>query len=114
MTRFAFRWLHPDVGAWVARKVSKTPTHTGGPSSKQKARSAFLEEWAGIQLATRPELELVVLGHTHVPVLKELFPERYYLNAGDWLMNQSYAVFSQDQPPRLMDWRDGRALETPG
>jgi UDP-2,3-diacylglucosamine hydrolase len=114
LTRFAFRWLHPDLGAWMARRASKTPTHSGGASDKQKARSAFLEEWAGAQLAARPELDLVVLGHTHVPLLKQLHPGRYYLNAGDWLVNQSYAVFAPDQPPRLLDWRDGPWSEAPG
>jgi UDP-2,3-diacylglucosamine hydrolase len=113
LTRVAFRWLHPDVGAWVARKVSKTPTRSGRSIAKQMARSAFLEEWAAAQLATRPELELVVLGHTHTPVLKELYPGRYYLNAGDWLVNQSYAVFTPNQPPRLLDWRDGPSSEVP-
>ncbi len=114
LTRIAFRWLHPDLGAWVARKVSKTPTHSGGPSPTQISRSAILEAWAGAQLSSRPELDLVVLGHTHIPVLKELSPGRFYVNAGDWLVNQSYAVFATDLPPRLLDWRDGPPSEAPG
>jgi len=113
-TRFLFRWLHPDAGAWIARRVSKTGTHPGGPSEKQMARSKFLEQWASERLFSSPDLDLVVLGHTHVPVLKELFPGRYYLNAGDWLVNKSYGVLSREGPPRLMLWKDGTPSEADG
>jgi len=114
LTRFLFRWLHPDVGARVARKVSITGAHSGGPSEIQKARSEFLELWAVDQLRASPELDLVVLGHTHVPILKEVFPGRHYLNAGDWLANKSYAVLAAGEAPRLLDWRDGGSLEADG
>jgi UDP-2,3-diacylglucosamine hydrolase len=114
LTRFVFRWLHPDVGAWVARKVSTTGDHTEGSSEKQRVRADFLERWAVDQLTASPELDLVVLGHTHLPILKEVFPGRHYLNAGDWLVNKSYAVLAGGEAPRLLDWRDGRLLETDG
>jgi len=114
LTRFAFRWLHPDIGAWIARKVSKTETHTETTADRKKFRSEFLEKWAQDQLANAPELDLVVLGHTHVPVLREIFPGRYYLNAGDWLENKSFGVLSAGQPPRLLDWRGGAPLEIQG
>jgi UDP-2,3-diacylglucosamine hydrolase len=111
LTRFLFRWLHPDLGAWVARTVSKTGTHQEGPTEEQKARSVFLERWAEDRLKASPELDLVVLGHTHVPVLREVMQGRYYLNTGDWLANQSYAVLSEGEPPHLLDWRTGKASE---
>ncbi|MFH1764528.1 MAG: hypothetical protein ABIF09_10085, partial [Gemmatimonadota bacterium] len=110
-TRFAFRWLHPDVGAWVARRVSKTGLESEGQLEKQKARAGFLESWAADQLAAAPDLDLVVLGHTHLPVLREVFPGRYYLNAGDWLVHKSYAVLSGSEAPKLLEWENGRPLE---
>ena len=105
LTRTVFRWLHPDLGARVARRVSKTGIHPRGPTAKQEARSRFLREWAKDRLASSPDLDLVALGHTHVPVLEELFPGRYYLNSGDWLANQSYALLQEAGPPLLLDWR---------
>jgi len=105
-TRFAFRWLHPDVGAWIARRVSKTESHSGGATPKQEARSRYLEEWARGQLEASPELDLVVLGHTHVPLLREVFPGRHYLNAGDWMVNRSYAVLAAGEAPRLLFWQE--------
>ncbi len=103
-TRFAFRWLHPDVGAWVARRVSKTGLRDGESLEKQKARSRFLEAWATSRLAESPELDLVVLGHTHIPLLREVAPGRFYLNSGDWLVHRSYALLTPSAPPRLLEW----------
>jgi len=113
-TRVAFRWLHPDLGAWVARRVSKTALHGGEPTEKQVARSRFLEQWAVAELERKQDLDLVVLGHTHVPRLREVEPGRYYVNAGDWIMNKSYAVLTQDSRPRLMDFREGKPSELDG
>ncbi len=107
-TRFAFRWLHPDLGAAIARRVSQTEGRAGEPIEKQEARARALEAWALEKLRARPELDLVVLGHTHIPVLREASPGRHYLNAGDWVANQSYAVIPREGPPCLLDWRAAR------
>ena len=104
LTRWAFRWLHPDVGAWVARTVSMTEHREGGPSQADKARSDILHQWAREKLEKEPSLELVVLGHTHVPILDEVGEGRFYLNAGDWLHHRSYAVLEEGEPPRLKSW----------
>lgn len=114
-TRFAFRWLHPDMGAWVARQVSKTGVRTGKPLEKQLARSSFLERWARGQLESDPGLRLVALGHTHIPLLREVYPKRFYLNSGDWLVNRSYAVLERGKEPVLLTWGEtgpGRPLDT--
>jgi UDP-2,3-diacylglucosamine hydrolase len=109
LTRWAFRWLHPDVGAWVARKVSKTDARLGEPLEKQLARTRFLERWATEYLESHGDVDLVVLGHTHIPLLKEAFPGRFYLNTGDWLVNRSYGILAPGAPPRLMTWEgDGK------
>ena len=113
-TRFAFRWLHPDLGAWIARRVSKTGVHPEGPSWKQIARSEYLEQWATRKLKERSDLDLVVLGHTHVPLLVEVDPGRHYLNAGDWILNKSYAIVPRDGPPKLLDYQDQMNSESHG
>ena len=104
LTQVVFRWLHPDLGAWIARRVSKTGRKPGRPESEQVARAEFLERWAVNRLVEDEALQLVVLGHTHRPVLREVAPQRYYLNLGDWLSNKTYAVLSPGQAPSLRDW----------
>jgi UDP-2,3-diacylglucosamine hydrolase len=107
LTQFAFRWLHPDMGAWLARRASKTERRAGEPPEKQYARSESLKEWAEEKLRTEPDLDLVVLGHTHLPVLLEVESGRHYLNPGDWVIHKSYAVLPETGPPRIHDWREG-------
>lgn len=112
-TRFAFRWLHPDVGARVARHVSKTEIRSERWHGKQEARSRALEEWAAARLRSCPDLDLVVLGHTHLPVLREVESGRYYLNAGDWVVHRSYAVLARGKVPCLREWPDGGSGQKP-
>lgn len=105
LTRFAFRWLHPDLGARVARGVSQT--HEPGTTQAEKDRSAALEAWGMAKLESEPSLDLVVLGHTHVPLLREVGKDRWYVNAGDWVNHQSYLVLEEGRPPELADWEAG-------
>ncbi len=37
-------------------------------------------------------------------MLQEVFPGRYYLNSGDWLVNRSYGVVEAERPPKLLTW----------
>lgn len=104
LTRWAFRRLHPDLGAWIARRVSQTEVRTGGPTESEKDRARFLAAWANQKLRTDPGLDLVVLGHTHIPTLVEVQPDRYYLNAGDWIHHRSYAVLREGERPVLESW----------
>lgn len=102
--RWAFRWLHPDVGAWIARRVSVTETEMEDPTRDDRARSDALEAWGSALLEGEPALDLVALGHTHVPLLREVEEGRFYLNSGDWIFHRSYAVLEEGSAPRLLEW----------
>lgn len=107
LTRRAFRWIHPDVGARIADAVSGTEAREGsgsGPTPDERARAAFLEEWARERLEADPELDGVLVGHAHVPAVTEVEPGRFYLNAGDWIHHRSYLVLVDGEPPRLERW----------
>ena len=104
LTRLAFSLLTPDMGDRIAGRVSKTEHRWGEPTLDDKARATALEAWAVGKLEAEPELDLVVLGHTHVPLLRQVGDARWYLNAGDWVYHTSYAVLEEGQPPRLLTW----------
>jgi UDP-2,3-diacylglucosamine pyrophosphatase LpxH len=59
------------------------------------------------ELLRRPDLDLLVLGHTHFPVLHEAAPDRFYLNAGDWVLHKTYATLTERGKPELWDWGEG-------
>src|SRR5262245_2810530 len=69
-TRWAFRWLHPDLGARVAKRISKTEGWR--PTEDEKRRAEALEEWGVAKLRAQPRLEMIVIGHTHIPALREV------------------------------------------
>jgi UDP-2,3-diacylglucosamine hydrolase len=106
LTVWAFGRLHPDAGAWLARRVSQTEHRLGGPTEHEKSRSRNLAEWAHTQLAENRQLDLVVLGHTHVPALEEVEPGRWYANAGDWLNHRTYLVLGKGAPPKMEIWEE--------
>ena len=60
----------------------------------------------GHVLAEHRELDLVLLGHTHLPLLREPERGRWYVNSGDWVFHQSYVILDNGKPPRLLDWRE--------
>ncbi len=107
-TRWAFGMLPPTVGDGVARRVSRTghkwDVHTRG----HLARSAALEAWAMERLRTEPELELILLGHTHVPLVRQAGPRQWYANSGDWVLHRSYLRLFPDREPELVYWEDAR------
>lgn len=108
-TRFAFRWLHPDLGARVAKRVSRTELRLGPPTPRTLARSAELERWARDTLLDDEGLDAVLLGHTHLPRRVEVAPGRVYLNSGDWLQHCTWVEMREGETPRLMAWEDGEA-----
>ncbi len=104
VTRFAFGLLGPELGGRVAGGVSRTERRWGEPTRDDKVRAEALAAWARGKLAACPELDLVVLGHTHIPWLEEVAPERWYLNPGDWVVHATYGVLAEGVPPALLTW----------
>jgi UDP-2,3-diacylglucosamine hydrolase len=100
-----YRWLHPDLGSRIASRASMT-AHRGAPTEGEKQRSRVLKEWAHGTLASDPSLDLVVLGHTHIPILDEVSPGRHYLNCGDWVYHRTFSILAEGEPPRLLEWSD--------
>jgi UDP-2,3-diacylglucosamine pyrophosphatase LpxH len=54
-------------------------------------------------LAVRPELDLMVFGHSHVAALERMPTGNVYANAGSWLDAPTYLVATPDRIA-LRDW----------
>lgn len=104
----AFRQLHPDWGARIADRVSRTEDRVASPGAELgRNRAGFIRDWAALELRRRPELDLVLAGHCHVPEVTELAPGRYYANSGDWIRNSSYLVLAPGTgAPELRSWEE--------
>jgi UDP-2,3-diacylglucosamine pyrophosphatase LpxH len=99
----AFRALHPELGLRIARVVSSTEAKADEDPGV-RYRAAFLESWATERLSERPELDLVVCGHAHLPVIRDYGGGRFYLNAGDWITHFTYVTLQDGGEPRLERW----------
>lgn len=94
--RGLMRALHPDLADRIVQRVSHTGEHDTRALRKGVERSRALSEYGTRLLQERPELDLVVFGHCHIPELREIEPGRYYINSGDWVDHRTYTVVSAD------------------
>lgn len=81
----AFRWLHPDLGARIALGSSHASRNY-----RAKDGGSGLLKVALRDLAQAPELDLLVFGHSHVPVVERAPGGGLYANAGTWLGDSTY------------------------
>jgi UDP-2,3-diacylglucosamine hydrolase len=88
----AFRWLHPDWATRLARGSSRA-------SRTYRARDtgAGLRAVAHATLDANAALDLLVLGHSHVPALERAPRGGVYANAGSWLDAPTYLAVTPDQ-----------------
>jgi UDP-2,3-diacylglucosamine hydrolase len=108
LTVGAFRALHPDLGVRIAQHASATEARQHGGGRSNAGRAEFLATWADEQMLSDPSLDLIVVGHSHMPVLEELRPGRYYVNTGDWIEHFTYlSLDPAGGPPELLRWPIG-------
>jgi len=98
--QWLFRMVHPDLGIRIAQFWS-------GKSREQnmKTPEAFLgreQEWlyqyANKKLKVIPEIDYFIFGHRHLPLDLPLDNKRSrYINLGEWMNFNSYAVFDGEQ-----------------
>jgi len=112
----AFRWAaqrvaHVDrifdrVAAWSATR-DFVERHARGEGTGPKPLAGHVEAWARSALLADPELDLVLAAHTHLPMLIEVAPGRYYVNSGDWIEHMTYAVLpAGGEAPEIRRWPD--------
>jgi UDP-2,3-diacylglucosamine hydrolase len=100
---FAMRWVHPDIAARIVGRVSRTGKREGGSFGKARARADILEEYAAKLLEERDDLDLVVFGHCHTPVLKAVGTSGHYVNSGDWVEHRTVTIIAE-QGIEQVEW----------
>jgi len=93
------RWLKWDLATWLVRRKLK----------KRKLRRVWdILEW-------NKEADVFIMGHTHIPEAVIWIDEdeniKTYVNTGDWVEHQTYAIIKEGQI-RLRKWKNNLTSQT--
>lgn len=94
LCQFLFKWLHPDIGMWIAHKwSSKSRISHGNEELFQGNDKEWLYQFSIEQHQIDNEIELFIFGHRHLTLDIPLpnSPARY-INLGEWLNAKTYGV----------------------
>ncbi|MCI0708234.1 MAG: UDP-2,3-diacylglucosamine diphosphatase [Ignavibacteriae bacterium] len=95
---FLYSLLHPDLASRLARGSSRASrNHVSKRTFEEKDMVDFAE------YKIREGYNFVVMGHNHVP-LQRNFDGGLYVNLGDWISEQTYAVFD-GKKLQLKKWK---------
>jgi UDP-2,3-diacylglucosamine hydrolase len=89
-----FSRLHPNLSFYIARRSSKRSSEITGDSDKE-----FLgeeREWLyrfSAEYLKNHKVDYFVFGHRHLPLDLKLPGNARYVNLGDWIRYNTYAVF---------------------
>jgi UDP-2,3-diacylglucosamine hydrolase len=93
--RWLYRWIHPDLGIRLAAYLSYRSRYSNGSHELER----FLgeeNEWLvqyGKRLLERKPYDYFIFGHRHLPLDIQISAKARYINLGDWLDYNSYAVW---------------------
>lgn len=89
-----FGMLHPSTGIGLADYFSRKSRAAAGKKDEQ-----FLgeeKEWLIVfakEILQKQHIDFFIFGHRHLPIVHPLTDKSVYINLGDWIKYNSYAIF---------------------
>ncbi len=96
VTVAVFRVLHPTIGFWIADLFSRHLADSTKDRAVLDRAAAAQRKWAAEFLERHPAVQLVIMAHTHRPVVERWPDGRTYLNPGAFLDGGRYAVITPE------------------
>jgi len=98
VSKWFFRWLHPDLGVKLAQYMSvKNKLISGDEDAKFLGED---DEWL-VQYCKRKQeskhYDYFVFGHRHLPMTIDIADNSQYINLGDWINYYTYGDFDGEQ-----------------
>ena len=92
--QFFYRWIHPDLGLRFAQYLSLRNRLISGDEDKiyNGPDGEWLVHYCKQKLETQ-DIDYFIFGHRHLPLDIDLPKKARYVNLGDWLEYNTYAVF---------------------
>lgn len=88
VAQWAFRWVHPDVGIYLAQKWSQhSKDHSISPELNGESHwlIAYCEE-----IEAKQHHDYYVMGHRHLPMQEVINDRSIYFNLGEWMHHCTY------------------------
>ena len=93
--QWLFRLIHPDIGIGIASYFSKRSRYANGEQLEkfESEEDEWLFQYAKRRLE-HAHFDYFIFGHRHLPLDLKISENSRYVNLGDWLNYNSYAVFN--------------------
>jgi UDP-2,3-diacylglucosamine hydrolase len=94
LSKWIFRWLHPDIGVRIAQYLSlKNKLISGEADVKFLGEDKeWLVQYSKRKLETK-HYNYLIFGHRHLPMVITVGENAQYVNLGDWIDYFTYGVF---------------------
>jgi UDP-2,3-diacylglucosamine hydrolase len=97
LSQFIYRQLHPDVGLRLADYFSRLgPKHKYQDLQMKTDSQEYQLIYANEFLKHTP-ISFFIFGHRHIPVLMPLCDTSTFVNLGDWISYNTYAVYDGEK-----------------
>lgn len=90
-----FAFFHPNIGISIANWFSaRSKQHTFTENAVYYGDDKeYLMQYARAFLRNHP-VDYFIFGHRHLPMIKDVSETSKYVNLGDWMVYNTYAVFN--------------------
>jgi UDP-2,3-diacylglucosamine hydrolase len=111
ISKFVFKWLHPDLGVALAQYLSVKNKLISGSEDVHflGQENEWLVQYAQRKLISN-HYDYFVFGHRHLPMKISLNENSTYINLGDWVSYFTYGVF-EDKKFTLQYYKTGIVIE---
>jgi len=97
LCQWLFARIHPNLGIGIALRWSQ---NSKSVNSKKEWRKKAEQEWLVVfckELLQKEHFDYLIFGHRHLPLAIHLGHNSRYINLGEWLSYNTYAVFDGEQ-----------------
>jgi len=98
LSKWFFRWLHPDLGVKLAQYLSVKNKLISGEGDVEflGEEKEWLVQYSKMKLKAA-HYDYFVFGHRHLPLKIALNEKSTYVNLGDWISYFTYGVFDGEK-----------------
>ncbi len=93
--QFLFACLHPNIAIGIANYFSQRSRLANGETDSHFLGKEQEMLWQYCQKKSKemPHINYFVFGHRHLPLTLDIKENTTYINLGDWIKHNSYAIF---------------------